>query len=211
MGVFDRKDDPNKASDKGKAGAPDFSNVRSGGSSTAPSPPGQAPATRTYVVEKGDSLSKIAKREYGDANKWRQIYETTGLTWAQVAAICPRDGETPCEGAIGSKVLTGWVWGTADQVVLLMGNYAPEILTAEPPSVGGPEYFGIAANFLAELRWTFYVSGYGFYHEVGAIAGFTPTRPAARPAAAPASAAARTRARSRTGCCARPAGSRRPR
>jgi nucleoid-associated protein YgaU len=73
MGVFDRKDDPKKASDKGKA--PDFSNVRSGGSSTAPSPPGQAPATRTYVVEKGDSLSKIAKREYGDANKWRQIYE----------------------------------------------------------------------------------------------------------------------------------------
>jgi nucleoid-associated protein YgaU len=26
-------------------------------------------------VVKGDSLSKIAKREYGDANKWRTIYE----------------------------------------------------------------------------------------------------------------------------------------
>jgi nucleoid-associated protein YgaU len=24
---------------------------------------------------KGDSLSKIAKREYGDASKWRQIYQ----------------------------------------------------------------------------------------------------------------------------------------
>jgi len=77
MGVFDRKDDSNKASgNKGKAGTPDFSNVRSGGSSTAPSPSTQpASAGRTYVVEKGDSLSKIAKREYGDANKWRQIYE----------------------------------------------------------------------------------------------------------------------------------------
>jgi len=76
MGVFDKKDDPNKAAGKGKAGAPDFSNVRSGGSSTAPSPTTQpSSTTRTYVVEKGDSLSKIAKREYGDANKWRQIYE----------------------------------------------------------------------------------------------------------------------------------------
>jgi len=77
MGVFDRKDDQNKASaSKEKAGAPDFSNVRSGGSSTAPTPSTQPPNTgRTYVVEKGDSLSKIAKAEYGDANKWRQIYE----------------------------------------------------------------------------------------------------------------------------------------
>ena len=76
MGVFDRKDDQNKASaSKEKAGAPDFSNVRSGGSSTAPTPSTQPSTGRTYVVEKGDSLSKIAKAEYGDANKWRQIYE----------------------------------------------------------------------------------------------------------------------------------------
>jgi len=31
-------------------------------------------AGRIYTVVKGDSLSKIAKREYGDANKWRTIY-----------------------------------------------------------------------------------------------------------------------------------------
>jgi nucleoid-associated protein YgaU len=48
---------------------PDFSDVESGGSSTAP------PAGRTYTVVKGDSLSKIAKRFYGDAQKWRTIYE----------------------------------------------------------------------------------------------------------------------------------------
>jgi nucleoid-associated protein YgaU len=45
---------------------PDFSNVKSGASSTA---------TRIYVVVSGDSLSKIAKREYGDANKWKQLFE----------------------------------------------------------------------------------------------------------------------------------------
>ena len=59
------------ADDKSK---PDFSDVKSGSSSTAPSP--AQPATEeTYVVVAGDSLSKIAKRLYGDANKWRQIYE----------------------------------------------------------------------------------------------------------------------------------------
>ena len=45
---------------------PDFSNVKSGASSTA---------TRIYVVVSGDSLSKIAKREYGDAKKWKQLFE----------------------------------------------------------------------------------------------------------------------------------------
>ena len=73
MGIFDRKDDIPKE----KA---DFSNVQSGSSSTAPAPAvpidSPAPSTgRTYVVVKDDSVSKIAKREYGDAGKWRRIYE----------------------------------------------------------------------------------------------------------------------------------------
>ena len=68
MGLFGSKDDKKK--DKRKA---DFSNVQSGGSSTAPSP--AIPAGKTYVVQKGDSLSKIAKREYGNANDWPRIFE----------------------------------------------------------------------------------------------------------------------------------------
>jgi nucleoid-associated protein YgaU len=51
---------------------PDFSSVQSGGSSTAPSAPARE---ETYTVKKGDSLSKIAKRAYGDAQQWRRIYE----------------------------------------------------------------------------------------------------------------------------------------
>ena len=31
--------------------------------------------TNTYTVASGDSLSKIAKNQYGDASKWHQIYE----------------------------------------------------------------------------------------------------------------------------------------
>jgi len=67
-----------------KQGKPDFSGVRGGGSSTAtatePSPVTPDPVVgsgggRTYTVVPGDSLSKIAKHQYGDANKWRKIYE----------------------------------------------------------------------------------------------------------------------------------------
>jgi nucleoid-associated protein YgaU len=75
---------------------PSFSNVQGGGQSTAPPPAPKAdfgnvqsgtqstaptitdtvvPAAKTYTVAKGDSLSKIAKREYGSANRWREIFE----------------------------------------------------------------------------------------------------------------------------------------
>jgi len=63
--------------DKPKA---DFSDVTAGSSSTAPKPaPTPAPAApRTYTVVKGDTLSRIAKQFYGDANKWRKIFEANG-------------------------------------------------------------------------------------------------------------------------------------
>ena len=78
MGLLDKilgkDDDPKKKAD--------FSNVQSGSSSTAPSPApastssmGASTAARTYTVVSGDSLSKIAKREYGDATKWHAIFE----------------------------------------------------------------------------------------------------------------------------------------
>ena len=39
----------------------------------APAPAGPVPAT--YVVQKGDTLSHIAKRLYGNAEAWKPIYE----------------------------------------------------------------------------------------------------------------------------------------
>jgi nucleoid-associated protein YgaU len=56
---------------------PDFSDVTSGSSSTAPSPAPkeQKHEDEVYVVVAGDNLSKIAKHLYGDANQWRRIYE----------------------------------------------------------------------------------------------------------------------------------------
>lgn len=84
MGIFDKKDEPKDTS------RPDFSNVQSGGSSTAPTAGTFGSTTgRTYVVVKGDSLSKIAKREYGDADKWRQIYEANRSTIKDPDLIYP--------------------------------------------------------------------------------------------------------------------------
>ncbi len=71
---------------------PDFSNVQSGAQSSAPPPPPKADfgnvqsgvtstapvvdgAAATYTVVKGDSLSKIAKHFYGNANRWRRIFD----------------------------------------------------------------------------------------------------------------------------------------
>ena len=96
MGIFDRKDDDkNPLNPAPKA---DFSNVQGGSSSTAPAPQasGSTPAGtsgttagKRYTVVAGDSLSKIAKREYGDANAWHRIYEANRDTIKDPDLIYP--------------------------------------------------------------------------------------------------------------------------
>jgi Ca2+-binding RTX toxin-like protein len=95
-----------------------------------------------------------------DGKRWRQLTETTGLTWNQAAAVCPRDGMSRCSGVTGGRDLTGWVWATDAQVIELMGNYEPAILSADPPSVSGPNHLLQAMGFLDDIRPTFFFAGY---------------------------------------------------
>ena len=96
MGIFDNKpgsifgNDPDGGIlNRKKSDKPDFSDTTAAGSSTGPTGPtadfsdvssgssstASSGRAQTYTVKSGDSLSKIAKSVYGDANKWHQIYE----------------------------------------------------------------------------------------------------------------------------------------
>ncbi len=81
MGIFDQVKGNKEATGKPAAGAPDFSNVRGGHSSTAPAPGEPAhqadsmPDEQIYVVKAGDTLSRISKQYYGDANKYSRIFD----------------------------------------------------------------------------------------------------------------------------------------
>jgi len=94
MGLLDNIFDKDRDAEKKKA---DFSDVVAGGSSTAPPadvpaaapPPNVADQERTYTVVAGDTLSKIAKREYGDASKWHRIYEANKDTIKNPDLIYP--------------------------------------------------------------------------------------------------------------------------
>ncbi|MGH7471083.1 MAG: LysM peptidoglycan-binding domain-containing protein [Longimicrobiales bacterium] len=77
MGIFDNKD-------KKKA---DFSDVQSGSSTSAPRQ--QPRAAHSYTVQEGDTLSAIAKREYGNPNDWRRIFEANRDTIQDPDTIFP--------------------------------------------------------------------------------------------------------------------------
>src|SRR5512134_250350 len=84
MGWFSKKEKP-------KA---DFSNVKSGSSTTDPVPPvappaAPTPAARMYTIQKGDTLSAIAQREYGNAREWRAIYDANRDTIQDPDKIYP--------------------------------------------------------------------------------------------------------------------------
>ncbi len=87
--LFDRKRGNNPSAVQ--SGKPDSSNVVAGslrGPETPAAPAAPVPG-RTYVVVKGDTLSQIAEREYGDASRWREIYQTNRATIKNPNLIYP--------------------------------------------------------------------------------------------------------------------------
>jgi nucleoid-associated protein YgaU len=89
MGLLDKifdndKNDDKKANTRPTTPAPapraeapraDFSNVQGASATTAPADRATPASARTYTVKSGDSLSKIAQRELGDASKWNAIFD----------------------------------------------------------------------------------------------------------------------------------------
>ncbi len=127
------------------------------------------------LVSLGGATSSAAPTVAG--REWRELNQTTGLSWSQVASVCPTDGATPCAGTVGGRNLTGWTWATASQVRDLLDDYAPGLATADPPVVSGIEGFWGGISFLAVMRWT--ASSTSTYSTYEWTAGWTASREAA--------------------------------
>ena len=96
------------------------------------------PAAATLAIVIASALHAQVAWVDGDGREWRQLTATTNLTWLDVASVCPTDGQTPGVGTVRGVDMTGWTWARQDQVLQLLGQFAPDIL--ETGAVGGPAY-----------------------------------------------------------------------
>jgi len=85
--------------------------------------------------------------------EWRQLTDTIGLSWDEIAQLCPQDGASACVGSVGGIDLTDWVWATDSQAIELFSYFEPDILTN--PAVSGQQYFFTANAFLNAFQPTF--------------------------------------------------------
>ena len=58
-----------------------------------------------------------------DGLAWRQLTDTAGagLSWNEVASVCPLD-ETPCHGSVNGVDFTGWTWASSDRVYRMVNT-----------------------------------------------------------------------------------------
>ena len=95
----------------------------------------------SVCVSVGASSAIAQHYNDGQGKEWRHVPSTMGLSWNQVATVCPTDGATPCSGVVAGRDMNGWRWGTREQVQRLFAGFVPEIMTAN--CVGGPQYAGV--------------------------------------------------------------------
>jgi hypothetical protein len=103
----------------------------------------------------------------GHGKEWRQLTDTVGASFSQVAEVCPRDGISACSGAVDGVDLSGWVWATDAQVIELFSYFAPDILKST--TVSGVQYFFPGSLFLSEFRptETIFITYFGFEKAAG--------------------------------------------
>ena len=126
------------------------------------------------------SVAQVTGVDDTHGKEWRQLVDTTGVSWEQVAQVCPRDGVSACAGVAGGRDFAGWIWATESEVTELFSYYTEDILTSS--SVEGQQYFFPASSFLTAFRPTF--SMFLTYQSAEFAAGWTSsTDPAGLPVA----------------------------
>ncbi|MFZ4575160.1 MAG: GC-type dockerin domain-anchored protein [Phycisphaerales bacterium] len=119
----------------------------------------------------GEALAQ----QYNDGvgREWRQVNTTTGLSWSQVAGVCPADGTGPCAGAVGGRDLTGWYWASQAEVQELFAQFAPELADLE--CVGGPAFvlpgLYMLGGGVLNPTWSYYTTFGGYLY----VSGWTRT------------------------------------
>ncbi len=110
----------------------------------------------------------------GTGREWRQVTTTTGISWSQVASVCPTDGSGPCAGTASGRDLTGWYWASQAEVQEFFALFAPEI--ADLGCVGGPAYVLSGLSMLdggvISPTWSYYTTFGGYLY----VSGWTSTR-----------------------------------
>lgn len=93
---------------------------------------------------------------------WRDLNETTGLSWGEIDAACATDGVTACAGSVGGIDFTGWTWASLDQATALLNEITglgSALDDGGEPNGGGADLGATwAADALALLPQT-YISG----------------------------------------------------
>lgn len=102
------------------------------------------PTTTSFILLAAFSTlcasTASAQIAYTDSQgrQWRQANTPVARTWTQVAAVCPQDGVTPCDGSLGGQNLTGFVWASREDVIELFSEWVPAI--AKTGHAGGAQY-----------------------------------------------------------------------
>ena len=98
-----------------------------------------------------------------DGLAWRQLTDTDGILWADVATVCPSGGGL-CSGSVGGVSFSGWTWATRAEV----GTLLFAATTGHPGGVFNHEQAGNAFDTaLGGFGLTSNISG------VGTVAGRT--------------------------------------
>ena len=124
----------------------------------------------------------VAPTDDGHGKEWRQLPESTGLTWQQVATVCPQDGATPCTGSVGIRNFDRWVWATQLQTIELFNYYLPENpalpnngkLSLTNLGVGGMAYWFVAQEFPFSPTFSFTMNGAPYLSSTS-VTGMTST------------------------------------
>jgi hypothetical protein len=120
----------------------------------------------TEPTELGASTKAIV---IGTAQKdWRQVTASFNMSWDQIAALCPTDGVTSCQGS-----LAGWTWATDAQLLEMMASVQPALLTTRFVSQPfGPTLVNTFQPTFVRTNNCTYCNDPGF----ASVSGFTATK-----------------------------------